>query len=241
MLLAIALLPLRAQTKQAGRQLFESTCAGCHGLDGKGGEHAPNIAKLRQRTDADLQRVIHNGMPANGMPAFQSVFDNDQITTIIAYLRTLQATQKVTPVSGDGEAGRLLFKRVRCAECHTANGQGGFLATDLSGYGVTHSADDLRQQILHHREDERYEWIKVITRSGREYTGLIRNEDNFSLQLQTPNGDFLFFEKAQVTKTERQPRSITPMNNSNEWEIRDLNNLNTYLSQPSATSFTLRK
>ena len=236
MLLTVALLPLNAQTRQTGQQLFEWTCAGCHGLDGKGGEHAPNITKLRQRTDADLQRIIHNGIPASGMPAFKSVFDSDQITAIIAYLRTLQATQKITPLSGDGEAGRLLFEKAHCTECHTANGQGGFLATDLSGYGITHSADDLRQQILHHREDERYEWTKVITRSGREHTGLIRNEDNFSLQLQTPNGNFLFFEKAQITKRERQPRSVVPTNGSNEWKGEDLNNLVIYLSQPSVTN-----
>lgn len=175
------------------------------------------------------------------MPAFQSVFNGDQITAVTAYLRNLQGTQKITPVSGDAEAGRLLFESAHCIECHTANGQGGFLVTDLSGYGITHSADDLRQQILHHREDERYEWIKVITRSGREYTGLIRNEDNFSLQLQTPSGDFLFFEKAQIAKVERQPRLLMPTISNNESKGRDINDLITYLSRPSVTSSASRK
>ena len=30
--------------EDAGRQIFESRCASCHGLDGLGGEHAPAIA-----------------------------------------------------------------------------------------------------------------------------------------------------------------------------------------------------
>src|SRR5437867_4253971 len=40
----------RAEAKQAersiadGRQVFESRCAGCHGMDGRGAERAPDIA-----------------------------------------------------------------------------------------------------------------------------------------------------------------------------------------------------
>ena len=32
------------QALTAGRRTFESTCAPCHGLNGKGGERAPDIA-----------------------------------------------------------------------------------------------------------------------------------------------------------------------------------------------------
>src|ERR1700677_4023025 len=44
-----------------GKQVFESRCAGCHGLDGRGGERAPDIAsseKTQRRSDEDLSRII---------------------------------------------------------------------------------------------------------------------------------------------------------------------------------------
>src|ERR1043166_5931797 len=59
---------------EAGRRSFESRCAGCHGLDGRGGERAPDIArnaKVRAHTDAELRKIIHDGVPGTGMPGFR--------------------------------------------------------------------------------------------------------------------------------------------------------------------------
>src|SRR5271169_3941417 len=56
----------------SGRQTFASTCANCHGLDGRGGERAPNIAerpRVQQLSDAQLFKIIENGIPETGMPA----------------------------------------------------------------------------------------------------------------------------------------------------------------------------
>src|SRR6266849_10650524 len=80
------------QSLGAGRQIFESRCASCHGLDGRGTERAPNIAndaKVQRRTDAALQRTIQDGIPGAGMPAF---FTTDDITakSVVAYVRFLQ-------------------------------------------------------------------------------------------------------------------------------------------------------
>jgi len=68
----------RAEAEQSersiadGRQVFESRCAGCHGIDGRGGERAPDIAtsaKTQRRSDSALAQIINNGIPAAGMPA----------------------------------------------------------------------------------------------------------------------------------------------------------------------------
>src|SRR5215813_12087380 len=58
------------------RQTFENRCAACHGLDGRGGERAPDLAtspKTQNRTDAALAQIITNGIPAGGMPSFNSL------------------------------------------------------------------------------------------------------------------------------------------------------------------------
>jgi cytochrome c oxidase cbb3-type subunit III len=230
-LLAAAPFQLMAQT---GQQLFESNCAGCHGLDGKGGEHAPNIvsdAKLQDLPDARLAHTIRNGIPVSGMPAFGSAFKPVQIDAVVSYLRTLQKAPKNVMLSGNGEAGRtLFFGKAQCAECHMADGKGGFLASDLSGYGKAHSADELRQQIADHKEAGRRQWTRVVTPNGKEYFGIVRNEDNFSLQLQTSDGDFLFWRKTDLAAiAHKDPASL----NGN-----DLDNLIAYLSQAAETQLT---
>src|SRR5438270_3537781 len=59
-----------------GKRTFTSTCAGCHGLDGRGGERAPNIAsgaKVQRMSDAQIANVISNGVQGTGMPAFHAL------------------------------------------------------------------------------------------------------------------------------------------------------------------------
>src|SRR5689334_19171347 len=57
------------QDVEAGRKVFESRCARCHGADGNGGEMGPPIVlRLSTRDDAGLAELIHQGVPARGMP-----------------------------------------------------------------------------------------------------------------------------------------------------------------------------
>ena len=58
-----------AKPEPAGKAPFLRTCARCHGADGQGGEMGPGIvARLMLRTDAELATLIHDGLPAKGMP-----------------------------------------------------------------------------------------------------------------------------------------------------------------------------
>src|SRR3984957_1711549 len=53
------------QDDAAARQIFAGTCAGCHGLDGRGAERGPNIAtrvEVRRRSDEELLRILRNGV-----------------------------------------------------------------------------------------------------------------------------------------------------------------------------------
>src|SRR5271155_4985748 len=52
-----------------GKQIFETRCSTCHGLDG-GGAMGPNIQAIPMRLGAAaVESVIKNGM-SGGMPAF---------------------------------------------------------------------------------------------------------------------------------------------------------------------------
>lgn len=63
MLVLLSMHPLQAQ--QPGALTFASNCAACHGADGRGGEHAPNIAtapEVQHLADTDLAGIIRNGI-----------------------------------------------------------------------------------------------------------------------------------------------------------------------------------
>lgn len=70
-----------------GALLFSTTCAICHGDDGKGSDDGPSINDtLRLATlDNDWYRsVIANGRPAKGMPTWGTVLNPEQIEDLIA-------------------------------------------------------------------------------------------------------------------------------------------------------------
>ena len=88
----------------AGKTVFDSTCAGCHGLDAKGkpdrGVDLTTSAFVKSTSDADLVTFISTGRPTSDpasktgrtMPAKggdPSLTDKD-LADIVAYLRTLQ-------------------------------------------------------------------------------------------------------------------------------------------------------
>src|ERR1700735_4635247 len=86
-----------------GKKTFASTCANCHGLDGKGGERAPNIAEkasVQRLSDAQISHIIENGVPGTGMPAFHSLPPSD-VQAIVGYLRTLQGKKNALKLPGD--------------------------------------------------------------------------------------------------------------------------------------------
>jgi alcohol dehydrogenase (cytochrome c) len=79
---------VRAQTNADGPQLFKALCATCHGLDARGGEHAPNISRLAGRDD--LMAIVKVGIPGKGMPAFGNSLNGAQIRAVVQYLRSLE-------------------------------------------------------------------------------------------------------------------------------------------------------
>jgi cytochrome c oxidase cbb3-type subunit III len=119
--------------------LFEFNCAGCHGLDGRGGEKGPNIAtrpEISGRSDDEILAILRHGVPGAGMPAFSRLGDK-KLEAVVRHLRSLQGLNGKTDLAGNTDEGRkLFFKDGGCATCHMINGAGGFLGSDLSTYGA---------------------------------------------------------------------------------------------------------
>lgn len=211
-----------------GRQIFEGRCAACHGLDGRGGERAPDIATgpaVQQRTDAKLYEIIKGGNPTAGMPAFPSL-DDGSTKALIAYVRLLQGKGPATSIPGNPQRGEALFSgKARCSECHTLNGKGGFIASDLSAFGRGRSAAEMRDAITKPRDTRANALMLVATRNGEKLTGVVRNEDNFSLQLQALDGSFHLLLKPDIQSLAPQSGSLMPTDYASSLTSQELDDL----------------
>lgn len=227
---------------------FSSSCAGCHGLDGRGSDKAANIvasARARNLSDAELSDIISNGIPETGMPAFRNL-NEKQVHAIVAYLRSLQGKAGTVQVHGDPKRGReIFFGRGDCSSCHTISGEGGFLGPDLTDYAASASADAVRDQIVKSPRVPSYGYRTAVltTAKGERFEGLIRNEDNFSVQLQAKDGSFHFFKKAELRTFERADSSLMPADYRRRLSDRELDDLVSYLMKTPdpKRAVTLRK
>ena len=205
--------PRQKQPALPGRQIFESNCVGCHGLDGRGGERGPDIAtrpQIVQMPDQELRAIVQMGRPAAGMPPFASL-GNGRIDALVAYIRFLQGeTGAAAEAPGDAAKGKsLFFGKARCSECHMVQGQGGFLGRDLSTYGVV-SPQEIRSSIENATGSVRMRNVRM--RNSYQIKGIVRNEDNFSMQLQSADGAFHFLSKADIVAIAILPEPIMPTN-----------------------------
>jgi putative heme-binding domain-containing protein len=204
-------------------------------LDGRGGEHAPNIAtsqKIRQLSDSDIARIVENGIPSAGMPAFGKSLKRDQIGAVVEYLRTLGGKGGSHPVPGNPESGKaLFFGSAKCSDCHMMNGRGGFIGADLSSYGTNHTPAQIREAIVNPEKnvEPSHRPVLVTAHDGRKYRGMLRNEDNFSLQLQSLDGTFHFFQKSNIALIERQATPLMPGDYGSTLSASHLDDLVSYL------------
>ena len=83
-----------------GKEAFADFCAACHGLDGQNtgvpfadrmSPPIPSLASkdVQQYTDGQLKWVIDNGIWPSGMPGSKGVLSDDEIWSIVIYLRNL--------------------------------------------------------------------------------------------------------------------------------------------------------
>jgi putative heme-binding domain-containing protein len=231
----------RAKPVQSGSALvaeasktFAATCAGCHGLDGRGGERGPNIAtrqEVLRRSDAELLQTLRNGMPASGMPSFAGMGDA-KLGAMVSYLRTLQRKNAAAPISGDVQHGEsLFFGKARCSECHSIDGRGGFIGSDLSDFAAGSWAAEIKNAILTPDIDAKLSRskVQVTLRDGKSWEGIVRNEDNFSLQLQSLDGVFHLVQKSDVVEVRRADQPLMPDDYGKSLSPAELDDLVGYL------------
>jgi mono/diheme cytochrome c family protein len=141
--------------REAGKKVYEKMCAQCHGENGDGNGVAKpyfrpeprdftyGMFKIRTTpsgelpTTEDIKRVIRDGMPYTGMPAWPSLSE-EEITNVTYYIKTfsqifadpdfvvdpidLPKAPKYSEESAD--LGKALYEENKCADCHGEHGRG---------------------------------------------------------------------------------------------------------------------
>lgn len=93
-------LPFTPDNLAAGKEAFGHYCIACHGLDGQNtgvpfAEHMspppPSLAsaEVQSYSDGQLKWVIDNGIAPSGMPASKGILSDDEIWSIVHFLRHL--------------------------------------------------------------------------------------------------------------------------------------------------------
>ena len=70
-----------------GSKLFNEACQFCHGRRGEGGHNGMPLEGLAAFSTSYVADIINNGR--NNMPAFSSMYSNNQIRSIAEHVRTL--------------------------------------------------------------------------------------------------------------------------------------------------------
>ena len=140
----------------------------------------------------------------------------------------------------DRKHGRLLFSRT-CAGCHTLFGEGGKIGPDLTGSQRTNPEYLLTKLLDPSAVVARdYQMTVVTTKSGRVISGLVKEENDKTLALQTQN-EVVRMDKADIEDRQRSQQSMMPDGLLTPLSAAELRNLIAYLSGPGQVPLPLQK
>ena len=188
-----------------GRELFQTNCSFCHGIDARGGaQGGPDLVTsqiVRQDVDAkQLGAFVRVGRPDKGMPAFN--LSDSAISQIAAFLHAqIAAAGNVFSFGrggnpnvilvGDAKAGEAYFKGAGgCTQCHSVSG-------DLKGIGSKYDPRTLQNSMVLPRgrggffpqaNKEVPIKVTVTPKAGKPITGALVSISDFDVTLIDDSG-----------------------------------------------------
>jgi putative heme-binding domain-containing protein len=229
-----------ANAIKTGTELYRLRCASCHSSEANGTARGSDLTGIWRAGGSDLQlfRIVRRGVP-NAPWLAHSVGPDDDAWAILAYLRTLNSDTPVAGGSGNAVNGEKLFQ-ANCIECHSVNGQGGYVGPDLSTVGSTRLRPMLAQKIRHASSyimsayeggyvTEGFFPVTVVTGDGQRIRGVKKNEDAFSVQIMDAHQQVRGYLKNSVREIVNDTTSIMPDFGPDRLNDRDLSDLLAYL------------
>ena len=222
-------LPAADDDFTAAKQSFETTCAGCHGPGGAGGDRAPALydnPDLRKLQAAGIETIIQQGT-SRGMPAFPSLPVSD-VARLARWIHSMnQSALGSAPPEQIAAGEKFFFGEGGCSSCHMVHGRGGANAPDLSNIAARSTMpelekvlDDPTSQMGIHSlavcppwafcPDFSWAVVDVTLKDGATLRGLERNRTEHELQLQSFDGKLQLLDASEYTAVRREKQSSMP-------------------------------
>jgi putative heme-binding domain-containing protein len=239
-----------AKVAKLGESQFRANCAFCHGLGARGGGRGPDLTRAQKRhgnADADLFRTINEGVPGTAMPqngaTQQGVgMTEAEIWQLITYIRSVQVKSSAQPLGDAAHGKALFFGEAVCYTCHMVEGKGGRLGPDLTTTGSARSTDYLIDSVRNPSRrlaqglseamkefSQEYETVNVETADGQKISGVILNEDHFTVQMLDLREQLHLFEKDKLRAFEKSRKSLMPAYDKNMLSDKDLQDILAFL------------
>ncbi|GAA5521018.1 HEAT repeat domain-containing protein [Aliifodinibius salicampi] len=140
---------------------------------------------------------------------------------------------------GDSGSGARIFYRnnaAQCVRCHAVGGNGGSVGPDLANIGNTLNREQLLESMV--APDARiapgYGSVEVTLENGETISGVLKEESDAQINLQSADGETHQVSKDQITNRENSPSAMFSMEEIlSKNELRDLVE---YLSQLQETN-----
>jgi putative heme-binding domain-containing protein len=220
-----------AKAAEVGRGNFRLSCAPCHGLHAQGGRSGPDLTH-NTYLDYDLFHIIANGVQGAEMPAFAGSLTPESIWRIVAFLRSSAQPANETP-RGDRAQGKTLFwGKAGCQQCHVVGEKGRGVGPELTRIGRQRSLAHLRESIVSPNADPTpgYDTVTVVERDGTSVTGVEKGFDNFSVRLVDLSQNFHSFDRNDLVKVTRNPKSLMPDDYEKRLTASEVDDLVAYLA-----------
>lgn len=200
-------------------------------MTAKGGR-GPNLVSAplsHGDTPEAIARVIKQGVPGSTMPSFD--LPAEETRQIVEYLKSLSAgVTRVSNIPGDAGAGKAIYAKSGCANCHRIGGEGSILGPELTRIGASRSLEYLRESIVNPSADvpEAYQSLTVTEKDGKKSRGIRINEDTFSVQFRDASQKIRMFQKEDLKGVSYDAKSLMPA--YDKLPGGDLDNLVAYLA-----------
>jgi cytochrome c oxidase cbb3-type subunit III len=221
-----------SQAVSEGEAAYDKACTACHGGSGGAGERAPAIVlsgaagPLRgERTEAQLLNIIRNGIPGTEMPGWTGKLSDDSILKIVAYIHALRSSALDDPLPGNPTHGEEVFwEKGGCGHCHMIYGRGGVVGPDLSNIAAIRKTTAIKDALTKEQHKVygdggvflqvippmNYNPVQVVTKDGRTISGVMLNQDSYSIQFMDLDSRLHSFDRTELSSVIIKPGSVMP-------------------------------
>jgi putative heme-binding domain-containing protein len=137
---------------------------------------------------------------------------DDEVWKLVAFVKRLGSQGLLEKAPGDPAAGRLVYEKVGCGNCHRVQKEGGALGPELTDIGRRRGLKFLAESLVKPEADIpiAYRAVQVVLKSGQTVSGIRLNRDDLSIQLRDTRNNLRSFLMENVQEVRYDKPSLMP-------------------------------